>query len=162
MEQIKNIGTLDAQLLADYILQMYGPMSHLKLQKLLYYCEGYHLGYFNSSLIKEEFEAWVHGPVCRSVYNNLKGESVIYADLGFNGTNDPQSEVINKLSTDQFQLIKDILEELSTWTGLELENATHNEKPWIEARSGYGPADKCENIISKITMQVYFKNDINA
>jgi uncharacterized phage-associated protein len=64
MEPLKNLGKVNAQILADYILQKYGSMSHLKLQKLLYYCESYHLAYFDDILIPEEFEAWVHGPVC--------------------------------------------------------------------------------------------------
>jgi uncharacterized phage-associated protein len=152
MESIKNLGKVNAQMLADYILQKYGPMSHLKLQKLLYYCESYHLAYFDDNLIPEEFEAWVHGPVCREVYDSLKDSSVLYVDLGFAGTNNPEAELNNLLSSDQSQLIIDVLNELSAWTGLELENATHSELPWCEARQGLGPADRCEKIISKNTM----------
>lgn len=162
MELIRNIGKVNAQLLADYILQKYGPMSHLKLQKLLYYCEGYHLAYFDENLIPEEFEAWVHGPVCREVYDNLKGSSVLYTDLGFTGEHNPEAELNNILSSDQSQLLIDVLTELSTWTGLELENATHSELPWREARKGLGPADRCENRISKETMKSFYKADLNV
>jgi uncharacterized phage-associated protein len=55
MESLKKLGKVNAQMIADYILQKYGPMSHLKLQKLLYYCESYHLAYFDDNLILEEF-----------------------------------------------------------------------------------------------------------
>lgn len=161
METLRNIGEINAQILADYILKKYGPMSHLKLQKLLYYCEGYHLAYFDNNLIPEEFEAWVHGPVCREVYNTLKGSSVLYADLGFEGEHNPETELNNILSIEQLQLITDVLSELSTWTGLELENATHNELPWREARKGLGPADRCENKISKETMRLFYKAELN-
>ncbi len=162
MESLKNLGKVNAQMLADYILQKYGPMSHLKLQKLLYYCESYHLAYFDDNLIPEEFEAWVHGPVCREVYDSLKDSSVLYVDLGFAGTNNPEAELNNLLSSDQSQLIIDVLNELSAWTGLELENATHSELPWCEARQGLGPADRCEKIISKNTMKSFYKAELNV
>ena len=162
MEPLKNLGKVNAQILADYILQKFGSMSHLKLQKLLYYCESYHLAYFDDILIPEEFEAWVHGPVCREVYDNLKDSSVLYVDLGFAGTYNPEEELNNMLSSDQSQLIIDILKELSTWTGLELENATHSELPWCEARQGLGPADRCEKRISKETMKSFYKAELNV
>jgi uncharacterized phage-associated protein len=136
MESIKNLGKVNAQMFADYILQKYGPMSHLKLQKLLYYCE--------------------------EVYDSLKDSSVLYVDLGFAGTNNPEAELNNMLSSDQSQLIIDVLNELSAWTGLELENATHSELPWCEARQGLGPADRCEKIISKNTMKSFYKAELNV
>ena len=162
MKLLKNITKINAQLLADYILQKYGPMSHLKLQKLLFYCEGYHLAYFDTNLLSEDFEAWVHGPVCRQVYNNLRDSSVLYTDLGFSGTYNPEAELQKILSSDQTQLLDDVLSVLSTWTGLELENSTHNELPWQEARKGFAPADKCVKIISKETMRSFYKADINV
>lgn len=162
METLKGLGQINAQLLADYVLQGYGPMSHLKLQKLLFYCEAYHLAYFDKSLIPEDFEAWIHGPVCREVYNNLKGESLLYTDLGFGGQYNPQAEVDKVLNFDQLELLSDVLTELSTWTGMQLENATHSELPWREARTGLGPADRCENVISKEKMRDFYKVDLNV
>lgn len=44
--------TIDSIILSDYILKHYGPMSHLKLQRLLFYCDAYHLAYFDG--IKEQ------------------------------------------------------------------------------------------------------------
>ena len=165
MEQIKEIGQVNALLLADYILQEYGSMSHLKLQKLLYYCEAYHLAYINKILIRQEFEAWVHGPVCRDVYNNLKDSSLLYSDISFvveKKNYNPKSEIIKILTTEQLDVITEVLEELSTWTGLELETATHNELPWIEARAGYSPGERCSQIISKETMNRFYKKEING
>lgn len=162
MELLKNIGKVPAQVLADYILKHYGPMSHLKVQKLLYYCEAYHLAYFEESLVPEEFEAWVHGPVCREVYNQLKENSLLYSDLGFDGSYNPDEVIQSSLSSDQFQLVNDVLAELSTWTGLQLEAATHREKPWLEARTGYGPADRCENLVSKETMKHFYKAELDV
>jgi len=158
----KFIGITEANIVADYILKLYGPMSHLKLQKLLFYCQAYHLGYFELPLFDEDFEAWVHGPVCRDVYDQLKGDSILYSDIKFEGNTNPEKIIKEVLNSDQIQLISDVLSELSTWTGFELEAATHKEHPWIEARRGYSPAEKCNVIISKESMMHYYKAEING
>ena len=42
-------------------------VSNLKLQKLLYYVQGFHLAVFGEPLFEEEIEAWMYGPVVPSV-----------------------------------------------------------------------------------------------
>lgn len=162
MKATKDIKTLNAPLIADFILQNYGPMSHLKLQKLLYYIDAYHLAYFDKPVVEENFEAWVHGPVCREVYNSLRDKSLLYAELGFDNETNPTATIESELTQDQITLINDVLSELSQWTGFQLESATHKELPWIEARKGFGPADRCDAIISKETMRDFYKSEMNA
>jgi uncharacterized phage-associated protein len=163
MKATQKLGSTYAITLANYILKHFGPMSHLKLQKLLYYCEAYHLACFEESLIGEDFEAWVHGPVCRPVYNSLKDSSILYSDVGFDAENDtdPDIEIGNDLNSSQKELIAAILEDLSTWTAFELETSTHSELPWIEARGGIGPSKPCSNKISKSTMLEFYRAEIN-
>ena len=48
-------------------------MTNLKLQKMLYYQQGFHLAYFGTPLFDDEIEAWMYGPVVPSVYNHYKG-----------------------------------------------------------------------------------------
>lgn len=159
----KSLQTIDILVLSEYIIKHYGPMSHLKLQKLLFYCDAYHLAYFEQELVKDEFEAWVHGPVCRKVYDSFKDKSILYSDIEYNyvpGSIDVDAE-FNKLTTSQQELVKDVLNTLSTWTGLELEQTTHSELPWIKARQGYGEADICHSIISKDTTKEFYKKEIN-
>lgn len=48
-------------------------ISPLKLQKLLYYCQAWHITIFDEKIINEDFEAWAHGPVLRSVYKRFAG-----------------------------------------------------------------------------------------
>lgn len=158
----KPLQKLDPILLSDYILQNYGPMSHLKLQKLLYYCDAYNLAYFGEPLIDEQFEAWVHGPVCREVYNSLRDKSILYSDVAFNGDYNPSETVELTLTSDQQEVITHVLANLSKWTGLELEAATHDEDPWREARKGYAPGEKCSKHISKETMLRFYLDEINS
>ena len=47
-------------------------MTNMKLQKMLYYQQGFHLAYFGEPLFDEEIEAWMYGPVVPSVYDEYK------------------------------------------------------------------------------------------
>jgi uncharacterized phage-associated protein len=71
-------GTVSALFLSKYILS-YVPSTQLKLQKLVYYSEAWHLAYFERPLIPEDFEAWVHGPVVRSLWDHYKGRGNIFS-----------------------------------------------------------------------------------
>lgn len=163
MKSLDNFGKIKVTTLAGYILKYFGPMSHLKLQKLLYYCQAYHLANFKTPLFDEEFEAWVHGPVCRNVYDILKGKSILYSDVDYSEY-DFDSDVVLKdiVSSDQFNLLNDVLTPLSTWTGSELEAATHSEQPWIVARGERKPNDISSEIISKDEMLKYYTNELNG
>ena len=48
-------------------------ISNMKLQKLLYYQQGFHLAYFGTPLFDEEIEAWMYGPAVPGVYEHFKG-----------------------------------------------------------------------------------------
>lgn len=163
MKTSKGLQKIDSIVLSDYILKHFGSMSHLKLQKLLFYCDAYHLAYFGEELVEDKFEAWVHGPVSREVYNSLKDQSILYSDISYSpsSTNDVDEE-FEKLSSDQKAVLADVLIELSAWTGPQLEAATHKETPWKKAREGYGPADKCFSLISKELTKEFYSTEING
>jgi uncharacterized phage-associated protein len=46
--------------------------TNLELQKLAYFCHGWHLALLNVPLVDEEFEAWRFGPVLPSIYHKFK------------------------------------------------------------------------------------------
>jgi len=71
----KHIDSVD---LAYYIInsKKYTNLSHLKLQKLLYYIQSWHLVFFDKKLFDDDFQAWVHGPVSRKIYDTFKDESI--------------------------------------------------------------------------------------
>lgn len=135
-------------------------MSHLKLQKILYFVQAFHLAYFDQELIADDFEAWVHGPVSRVVYNELKNQSKIYDELIFNTKESgtlPSFEIEELLTIDQFELINDVIEEYILKSGGELEALTHTEQPWINARKGFAPCDKCCTVIPKEEIKILYK-----
>ena len=54
---------------AACILQQQGAMTTWKLQKLVYYSQGWSLVWDDDALFPEEIEAWANGPVVRELYD---------------------------------------------------------------------------------------------
>ena len=67
---------LKASQIADWMLAKAGidgeTLTNLKLQKLVYIANGWHLALLSESLFDESVEAWTYGPVVPSVYQNFK------------------------------------------------------------------------------------------
>lgn len=51
-------------------------LSNMKLQKLLYYQQGFHLAYFGTPLFNEDIVAWQYGHVVPEVYDAFKSSVV--------------------------------------------------------------------------------------
>ena len=163
MASLDNFNKIRITTLSGYILKYFGPMSHLKLQKLLFYCQAYHLAKFDEPLFDEDFEAWGHGPVCRNVYDVLKGKSVLYSDVSYSAY-DFDADIVLKdvVASEQFGLVNDVLTELNKWDGAELERATHKEQPWLTARNGYTPNQNCSVLIDKTEMKEFYKLEMDG
>ena len=58
---------------AAYILSRKGPMSAMKLQKLVYYCQAWSLVWDDAPLFREPIEAWANGPVCPPLWERHRG-----------------------------------------------------------------------------------------
>jgi uncharacterized phage-associated protein len=56
-------------------------LNVLKLQKLLYYVQAWHLAFFGKPLFEGHFQAWVHGPVNREIYDRFKDEKSLYSSV---------------------------------------------------------------------------------
>lgn len=127
-------------------------ITPLKLQKILYYAQGYYLAYYDKELFPEDFRAWVHGPANEEIYEK-------YKKYGFNSIPSPTEE-IPEIEDDKCIFLNDIWQTFGIYDGKYLEEQTHKEKPWIDARRGYAPGEKCQVIISKTSMKDFFKSVI--
>ena len=120
-------------------------VTNLKLQKMLYYQQGFHLAYFGTPLFDDEIEAWMYGPVVPSVYNHYKGN-------GRNGII-PDNEI--KFSFEDRKeeaLFNEVYKVYGKYSATGLMNMTHNESPWISTPRGEG------NVISKDKLTSFFKS----
>ncbi len=116
-------------------------ITNLKLQKLLYYAQGFYLARTNTPLFKEDFLAWEHGPVVRKIYDKYKsnGANGIKYDEDFKVTIDVETE----------KILEEVYEKYGQYTAWKLRNMTHEEKPWQET-----PRNE---VIPKNKIEEYFK-----
>lgn len=66
----------DAREVANFILDVCDkksqPITNLELQKIMFFCHVWSLVTLKKPLIKNNFEAWQHGPVIQYVYRDFK------------------------------------------------------------------------------------------
>jgi uncharacterized phage-associated protein len=125
--------------------------THLQLQKLLYYVQGWTLALSGKVIFEAEIQAWQHGPVVRDLYN-------VFNAFGRNPIVDysPSDEDLDPVS--RFHTVL-VWEYYKRFSASALRRKTHNERPWIEARKGLKPEDKCANVISVDSMKEFFANE---
>jgi uncharacterized phage-associated protein len=131
-----------------------GPLNVIKLQKLTYYAQAWHLAFYENPLFPGKFQAWVHGPVSRELYDRFKDSKTLYSPVGAGDVRsdfDPES-----LDSGKRQHIDTVLEVYAPFTGSQLEEMTHREEPWIRARAGRRPSERCENALDEGVMQRYY------
>ncbi len=124
------------------------PVSNLKLQKLVYYVEAFFLALNNESLFKDDFEAWVHGPVVPKLYDKYKGQLNIEHDV--------EGCFFKFSSTEEEDLFTGILGAYAEEETCALEARTHQEKPWQEVREGLDRHTHSDKTICRDTMAQYY------
>jgi len=125
-------------------------ISHLKLQKLLYYSQAWALVFLKKPLFDEEFYAWAHGPVEKSVYNKFRG-------MGSDEIEAPK-RISTHIEKDEEELLKEVLRVYGEKSASTLRWLTHNEDPWKIARGDLSPEERCDNIITKESMEIYYSS----
>lgn len=135
------------------------PMTHKKLQKLLYFSYGIYLAQNNENeyklekaLFKNNFQAWVHGPVDPMIYSLYKNNGINYLYIENIETFDFDTEVMNALNK--------TMEIYGDYSADELENISHNQAPWRKARKGLLPIEASNELLSDIDIYVVFKNEV--
>lgn len=125
-------------------------VTHLKVQKLVYYADAWHLAYFDRPLFSEDFQAWAHGPVLRSLYEKYRGNSWDALPVEKGAMPDSATQ----------DLLEAIYQSYGQFSAKKLEAMTHNELPWIEARGDLPPEAKSDSVISKLTMRNFYAKRI--
>jgi uncharacterized phage-associated protein len=130
-------------------------MTHKKLQKLCYYSQAWSYALKNRPIINDEFQAWVHGPVCPTLYDK-------YAGSGFEDIYPDAFAPRARFTADERELLESVLETYGASTGNALEVLTHSEPPWIIARGGLAPDKPCNRIIDPEDMKRYYRSIYNG
>lgn len=129
---------------------------NLKLQKLLYYIQAWHLAFYDKPAFDGKFQAWVHGPVNREIYDRFNPTKYLHSDI--TGEDILDLKATDGIDPDTKAHIDTILEFYAKYSGTELEIMTHREEPWIAARKGLPDTARCENVIDENLMKSFYKS----
>jgi uncharacterized phage-associated protein len=139
---------------ADYFIDLANEtgsfVSNLKLQKLVYYAQAWHLAIYDDPLFAEDFQAWVHGPVIPTLYQEYK----VYGWQPIN------KSVSLDLSSNIIEFLADVAAEYFACDAYELEQMTHFEDPWNRARQGLPPDVPSNAVIQKEWMKEYYSDRV--
>jgi len=110
---------------ASYILERQGPVTILKLQKLVYYVQAWAV-VKGEPLFNDAIKAWAQGPVVPALWHEHKGRRQIAAeDMAARGPG---------LTDEQRAHIDSVLAYYGNLPPLYLSKLTHFERPWRDAR----------------------------
>lgn len=138
---------------AAYILSSMGKMTAMKLQKLVYYSQAWHLVWDSAPLFNDRIEAWANGPVVPTLYDNHRGKFIVEDwSLG-----NPKTLMKNERET-----VDAVIAEYGELSPAELSNLTHRELPWRDARAGLAPGERSSIEISHSSMAEYYESLLDA
>ncbi|WP_434317770.1 Panacea domain-containing protein [Leifsonia sp. P73] len=134
---------------AAYVLQKSGPITAMKLQKLVYYAQSWHAVWTDSRLFPEDFEAWANGPVSPVLYKKHRGRFTV--DDTLEGLGDASA-----LTADEAESVDAVLSYYGTMRAAQLIELTHREQPWMDARGDLLPGDRGFETIPFAAMAEYY------
>ncbi len=147
---------ITAKTIAEYFLTKQA-MTQKKIQKLVYYAYAWYIVDNNENensiknvLFDEKPQAWVHGPVFPSLYEEYR----------IHGRNEiPKiNNVIVEISEEIKRLLDEIWDVFGKYDGDELEILTHKEEPWIKARKNIAATAPSNEEISYTDIYSYYSS----
>lgn len=140
---------------ARYFYSKNVSLTDKQVQKLVYYAYSWFIVQNNDNkdniqnrLFDQHPEAWIHGPVFRDLFVQMNCNRQIFY------------ENLNDIKLDEnLKLFLDVIYNVyGKYNGNQLEELTHEEEPWKEARKGFLPNERCTtNISDKVIYQFYSK-----
>ncbi len=128
-------------------------LTHLQLQKLLYYVQGWHLASVGKPLFDDRIEAWVHGPVVKEVWP-------AFCDHKYQHIPTECAGQVVELPKSEREAIGSVWTYYKQFSANKLRDMTHKEPPWVKARGSLHPSVRCDREISQESMREYFRGEL--
>lgn len=132
---------------AAAVLARTGRVTTMQLQKLLYYCQAWHLARFDEPLFASEIQAWRDGPVVRRIFT--QHQHLFHIDAWPGGN-------VHDLGAKARGVVAWVTDRYGDLTSDELSDLTHIETPWLLARHGELPEATTRWPISHDDMRNYY------
>lgn len=145
-----------ANQIADFFLSKMSDdegnsITTLKLQKMVYYAQAWHYTLFKKPLFVDKVEAWVHGPVVRDLWESYRG--VPYGDTL---KIDLQQFKVPSFNKNTYNLLMEVIGIYGEHSGQYLEQLTHQETPWKDARKDIPAFASSNKEITLESMKAYY------
>lgn len=117
-------------------------MTNLRLQKLLYFAQGWSLARTGKPLFDSQLQAWSYGPVVPEIYRR-------YSSNGNHGIESAGDFDANALSPEESELVLDVMREYGKYsTGMLVQMSHAPGAPWSKT--------DISNVIPQDQIQAYF------
>jgi uncharacterized phage-associated protein len=134
---------------AQRILEKHGPRTAMKLQKLVYYSQAWHLAWREAPLFPERIEAWADGPVVPALWRLRRGAFKVSSVRGADAA---------RLTSEERDVIGLVLSFYGDKNPQWLSDLSHMESPWNEARRGLSDGVASDNEITWESMARYYSS----
>lgn len=138
-----------AKEISEYILysadKTFGDnICNMKLQKLLYYTQGFHLAFFGTKFFEDDIIAWQYGPVVHDIYSHYRHNE--------NRSIAPPTELSVNIDTQRTNLINEVYKTYGQYSAWKLSEMTHKESPW--------KSTQINDVITIDKLKAYFKTQV--
>jgi uncharacterized phage-associated protein len=131
----------DARVVANYMLAHRRGrilLTNLSIQKLVFFSHGICLAAQGRALVRNEFEAWDHGPVVPALYDAFKSSRaspISRPAVWYDWEGDRFVEVPSELRAADAAIVEVVVEVYGHLSGLALSDLTHEiGTPWYAVR----------------------------
>jgi uncharacterized phage-associated protein len=136
---------------AAAIVDRTGTITSMKLQKLIYYSQAWHLARVGEPLFEDRIEAWPQGPVILSIYKKHRRKYKV--------SEWPTGRAAQLRPTEQ-DTLDWVLAKYSHFSAESLSRITHLELPWKNARQLLAAGEKSSEEIPVRHMRHYYARQL--
>jgi len=152
----RNPAMASVDAVADYVLTKIDTgagdaITHLKLQKIVYYCQAWSLALRGATLFGDDILAWAHGPVVYSLWTRFKGAGWQALD-----PTEMKTDPYASLSDAERELVDQVRESYGDFSGAELRTLTHSEDPWKSTYGDRPAGSTCFEVIPVPLMREFY------
>lgn len=126
------------------------PVTHLALQKLLYFVQSWSRILLGDAMFDNDCEAWAHGavyPIVYSVFRQFKYMPLPSVEESFE-FGEREQRILNTVKKYYFDI----------YSAKALEEICHREQPYIEAREGLSEKEACHKVINAERINSYYES----
>lgn len=128
------------------------PLTNMRLQKLLYYAQGWSLAMRDRPMFADRIEAWPHGPVVPDAYRAFKqcGAGLI----------DEEGDTDINLTRNDQSFLRSLWGSYRQYPVAKLWAMTHSEPPWQQARGNLPANAQSKARIADRSMRSFFSEKL--